>query len=96
VYEIGSPIFAKSVIRLGNGKEFTVFANHVSARNKYIQSAQLNDNPLNRAWFRHSEIANGGTLTLEMTDQPNLVWGSAPEDVPPSLSSEGSTAGRAD
>lgn len=31
VYEIGSPIFDKSVIRMGNGKDFTIIANHVSA-----------------------------------------------------------------
>ncbi len=49
VYEIGSPIFAKTTIRMGNGKEFTIVADHVSAQNKYIQSAQLNGRPLNRA-----------------------------------------------
>jgi predicted alpha-1,2-mannosidase len=60
VYEIGSPIFAKSVVRLANGKEFTIIANHVSSRNKYIQSAQLNGAALNKAWFEHAAIANGG------------------------------------
>ncbi len=88
VYEIGSPIFDKSVIRLGNGKEFTVIANHVSARNKYIQSAQLNGQTLTRPWFRHSEIAGGGTLQLEMGDRPNPSWGSARKDAPPSMSLE--------
>jgi len=85
VYEIGSPIFSRSTVRLGNGKEFTVIANHVSARSKYIQSAVLNGKPLNRAWFRHAEIANGGTLVLEMGDAPNKGWGSAPGDAPPSM-----------
>jgi predicted alpha-1,2-mannosidase len=88
VYEIGSPIFEKSVIRLGNGKEFTIIANHVSARNKYIQSAELNDRPLEKPWFRHSEIANGGTLVLEMGDRPNPKWGSALQDVPPAMGLE--------
>jgi predicted alpha-1,2-mannosidase len=88
VYEIGSPIFAKSTIRLGNGKLFTIIANHVSAQNKYIQSAQLNGKPLNKPWFWHSDIANGGTLVLEMGDHPNMKWGSAPEDAPPSMSEE--------
>lgn len=86
VYEIGSPIFAKSVIRLGNGKDFTIIADHVSAQNKYIQSAQLNGSPLNKPWFRQSDIANGGTLILEMGDKPNRQWGSAPADAPPSMS----------
>ena len=88
VYEIGSPIFAKTTIRLGNGKQFTIVANHVSARNKYIQSAQLNGKPLNRAWFRHADIADGGTLILEMADHPNREWGSAAHDAPPSMSAE--------
>ncbi len=91
VYEIGSPIFAKSTIRMGNGKGFTILANHVSARNKYIQSAQLNGKPLNRPWFQQSDIANGGLLSLEMADRPNTHWGSAPEDVPPSMSKERAT-----
>ncbi len=87
VYEIGSPIFDKSVIRLGNGKDFTIIAQHVSARNKYIQSAELNGHSLERPWFRHSDIANGGTLILEMGDRPNESWGSSVDDAPPSMSS---------
>ena len=85
VYEIGSPIFEKSIIRLSGGKEFTVIANHVSARNKYIQSAQLNGKPLNKPWFQQADIADGGTLVLEMGDSPNTRWGSASLDAPPSM-----------
>jgi predicted alpha-1,2-mannosidase len=88
VYEIGSPIFAKSTIRMGEGKEFTVIAEHVSAQNKYIQSAKLNGKPLNKPWFQQSDIAHGGELVLEMGDTPNRQWGSAPEDAPPSMSNE--------
>jgi len=88
VYEIGSPIFAKSTVRLGNGKQLVVIAHGVSNRNKYIQSAQLNGKPLNKPWFQHSDIANGGTLTLEMTDKPNMQWGSTPENAPPSMSKQ--------
>lgn len=86
VYEIGSPIFAKSSIRMANGREFTIIANHVSAQNKYIQSAQLNGKSLDKPWFAHAAIANGGTLVLEMGDKPNKQWGSAAEDAPPSMS----------
>ncbi len=86
VYEIGSPIFAKTTVRMGNGKEFTILANHTSAQNKYIQSAVLNGRPLNQPWFRHADIADGGTLILNMGSKPNTQWGSAPEDAPPSMS----------
>jgi predicted alpha-1,2-mannosidase len=85
VYEIGSPIFARSSITMGNGKIFNVVANHVSARNKYIQSARLNGKLWTKPWFAHTDIANGGTLQLEMGDQPNLHWGDNPEDAPPSM-----------
>lgn len=64
---------------------FTIVANGVSARNKYIQFALLNGKPLNRPWFSHADIANGGTLVLEMSDRPNREWGSAPNDAPPSM-----------
>lgn len=96
VYEIGSPIFAKSVIRLVNGKQFTILANNVSARNKYIQSAELNGKPLDKPWFPHSAVANGGTLVLEMGDRPNTKWGSRQEDAPPSMSDEGTGTGAAE
>jgi putative alpha-1,2-mannosidase len=88
VYEIGSPIFEKTAIRMGNGKVFTIVAHRVSAQNKYIQSAELNGKSLNKAWFRHADIANGGTMTLEMGDRPNVHWGVAPEDAPASMSNE--------
>lgn len=94
VYEIGSPIFARSAIRMANGKEFVIVAQNVSAQNKYIQSAQLNGEPLNKPWFPHSAIANGGELVLQMGDRPNLQWGSAPEDAPPSMSQKNGLASR--
>jgi predicted alpha-1,2-mannosidase len=86
VYEIGSPIFQKSVIELGHGKTFTILAPNVSKANKYIQSATLNGTPLTKAWFEHAAIANGGTLTLQMGAAPNKSWGAGPDDAPPSMS----------
>jgi putative alpha-1,2-mannosidase len=73
---------------MGNGKEFAIVADHVSAQNKYIQSATLNGRPLDKPWFHHADIANGGNLTLEMGPVPNPEWGSAPQDAPPSMSTE--------
>ena len=89
VYEIGSPIFEKSVIRLTGREQFTIVARHVSARNKYIQSAVLNGKPLNRPWLRQPDIARSGTLILEMGPRPNMQWGAAPEDAPPSMTETG-------
>ncbi len=86
VYDIGSPIFEETRLTLAGGKVFTITARNVSAVNKYIQSAQLNGKPLNKPWFEHGDMVNGGTLVLDMGPRPNTAWGSAPEAAPPSLS----------
>lgn len=85
VYDIGSPIFEKVEIDVGQGRTFVVEAKGVSARNKYIQSAVLNGKALDRPWFKHSDLAQGGALVLSMGPRPNQAWGSAPDAAPPSL-----------
>jgi predicted alpha-1,2-mannosidase len=72
LYLIGSPIFSKSTLQLENGKLFTVVAKNASGRNKYVQRAWLNGKELKQAFFKHSQIAAGGKLVLEMGDKPSL------------------------
>jgi len=84
VYNIGSPIFDKVRIDLGNGKFFEVEAIGNSAENKYIQSATLNGKPWNKPWFNHSELISGGKLVLQMGPKANRSWGSSVNDAPPS------------
>ena len=84
MYNIGSPVFTKSAIDLGNGKSFTIEARNSSYDNKYIQSATLNGKSWDKPWFSHSDIANGGSLVLEMGPIPNEKWGSEFENRPPS------------
>jgi len=83
-YNIGSPVFKKSEIDLGNGKIFTIIANGVSFENKYIQSATLNGKEWNKPWFPHSEIHNGGELILQMGAKANKQWGATADAPPPS------------
>ncbi|MDR3194654.1 MAG: GH92 family glycosyl hydrolase [Tannerella sp.] len=81
-YNIGSPVFTRSIIDLGNGKTFEIEAYNASFDNKYIQSATLNGVTWDKPWFSHSDLAAGGKLTLEMGPVANEQWGSA--HVPPS------------
>jgi len=74
VYDIGSPIFEKIVIDVGNNKTFVIESRNVSSKNKYIQSAQLNGKPLNATWFNHSDLVKGGKLVLVMGPRPNKEW----------------------
>jgi predicted alpha-1,2-mannosidase len=85
-YILGSPIFNKVTIHMGNGKVFEIVAHNNSVKNLYIQSATLNGKPWNKPWFSHAYIASGGKLVLEMGPLPNKSWGAAPDDAPPSMS----------
>ena len=78
LYAIGSPFFKKVTIKLPDGKTFTIKADNVSKRNKYIQSAKLNGKPLDRAWISHQEITQGGNLVFVMGDRPNKQWADDP------------------
>ena len=68
-YQIGSPLFQKSSIKIGN-KILTIIANNYGPENKYVKTVWLNDVLLDRYWLSHSEIAKGGTLRFEMTKLP--------------------------
>lgn len=82
-YDIVSPVFETITIHLRNGKDFVITAHHASKQNKYVQKIVLNGRPLDRVWFRHSDLAQGGTLELTMGDTPNNLLGSNPETFPP-------------
>jgi predicted alpha-1,2-mannosidase len=85
-YILGSPIFDRVRLRLGNGKLLQIIARGNSARNIYIQSATLNGQPWTKPWFSHADIADGATLVLKMGPQPNPAWGADPAAAPPSMS----------
>ncbi|MEQ9306961.1 MAG: glycoside hydrolase family 92 protein, partial [Marinoscillum sp.] len=82
MYNIGSPEFEDATVRLPNGKEFKITAENYAPDHKYIQSATLNGKPLNKPWFWHKEIQDGGELVVVMGPKANLAWGA--QEVPPS------------
>lgn len=73
VYWLGSPIFDEITISLDKtyyaGDTFKIIANNNSESNRFIKSAKLNGEPLNRPYILHSEIVSGGILELEMSDK---------------------------
>ncbi len=84
-YIMGSPLFSRVVIHMGNGKDFEIVAHDNSEKNIYIQSATLNGKLWNKPWYSHADIANGAKLVLEMGPQPNKNWGAALDAAPPSM-----------
>ena len=84
-YVVGSPLFRQVDIDLGNGRMLTLLANDNSERNVFVRGLRWNGQPLSRAWLRHAELAAGGTLEFDMGPEPNLAFGTQPQDLPPSF-----------
>lgn len=83
IYLIGSPLFSKTIMKLGSGKTFTIIAKNANKQNLYVQSAKLNGKTWDKCWFSHKDIVNGGELIFEMGSTPSN-WGV--NTPPPSLS----------
>ncbi|HEX5024127.1 MAG TPA: glycoside hydrolase domain-containing protein, partial [Agriterribacter sp.] len=75
IIEIGSPIFKKVTITLGNKKTLIIETENNSSGNMYIQSAQFNGQPLNNCWLYRDELMNGGKMIFTMGSKPNTSWG---------------------
>lgn len=84
-YIIASPSFTKATIHMSSGKTFTLIAPNASEENIYIKSVKLNGKPYDKNYLHHEDIANGGTMEFEMTNEPCKEWGSKSEACPPSL-----------
>ncbi len=85
IYLLGTPSFPEADLHLSSGKTQRIIAHNLDQQhiNHYIQSATLNGAPLDQSWFRHAQIADGGTLELTMGSAPSL-WGT--QNLPPSMS----------
>jgi predicted alpha-1,2-mannosidase len=85
-YVIGTPLFERAIVDVGNGKKLVIEAERKTAGDKYVQSVTLNGKAHENVWFRHADVANGGKLIFEMGSQPNKHWGAAASAAPPSMS----------
>ncbi|KAF0497704.1 glycoside hydrolase family 92 protein [Gigaspora margarita] len=95
IYLINSPHFNQSTIILSVSPiiTFSIKANNLSDDNIYVQSAKINGNEWHKTWFRHSDIASGAVLELEMGNKVSKTWGVVdvdgnPIEYPPSLSDD--------
>jgi predicted alpha-1,2-mannosidase len=80
IIQLGSPLFDKANITLGNQKTLSIVTKNNSRENIYVQSASFNGTPLNNCWLYRDELMKGGELIFTMGSHPNKNWGTA---VPP-------------
>jgi predicted alpha-1,2-mannosidase len=84
-YVFGTPLFDRAVIDMGSGHRLVVEAKRKSEQDQYVQSITLNGKPYEKTWFRHADIASGGSIVFTMGNQPNKQWGSGLDAAPPSM-----------
>ena len=80
-FVIGTPLFDKATVNVGNGKTFTVVAKNNSDRNIYVQGARLNGKTYTKSYIDFNNIRHGGTLELFMGAKPSK-WGTKVADRP--------------
>jgi putative alpha-1,2-mannosidase len=86
VYLITPPFFREVKVTNGQtGKTATITCNGFGGGNVYIQNAMLDGKPWTKSWLTHEFYLNGGTLELTLGLKESK-WGTAEEDLPPSLS----------
>jgi predicted alpha-1,2-mannosidase len=75
IYWLTAPIFDEAEIQLGaSGATLRIRAPGAADEHQYIARAKLDGRPLEEAWLRHEQIANGATLELELASSPT-DWG---------------------
>ncbi len=84
-YVIGRPFVDRAVLQLPGGKTFTILAQGLSPRNRYVGRVLLNGRPLDRVFVRHAEIVAGGELRFVMAAKPNTGWATSAAARPYSL-----------
>lgn len=84
-YVFGTPLFARVVVDLGNGRQLVIEAKRNSPDEKYIKAVTVNGEPHDKLWISHATLAKGTTIVFTMSDQPNLALGTAEDVAPPSL-----------
>ena len=85
VYAIGSPLFDRAVLTVGDHHQFTIVAKENGPQRPYIHAATLDGKPLNRAFLTHGQIVHGNEVDFEMTSGPDYKWATDKDARQPSL-----------
>ncbi len=76
-YMLSPPIFDHATLPAGPEKKELTINCERNGEGRYIKSVSLNGKSLDRAYIEHNEIADGGNLLFELSDEP-VVFGRGP------------------
>jgi predicted alpha-1,2-mannosidase len=88
-FVIGSPLFASITLNLPSGHTVQINAPSAADSNPYVQRMAINGVPNGSLWLPVDTILNSPTTTLTfgLGSTPNTLWGSSPDEAPPSYDS---------
>jgi len=86
---LGSALFTKAVVKLGNGGTLTISAPDAATIAPYVQSASFNGSAWNNAYLPTSALTSGGTFTFNLGTSANTSWATAASAAPPSYNGNG-------
>ena len=84
-YVFGTPLVDHAEVEVGEGKNLRVEVKRAAPSDVFIQSVKLNGSPHSKLWFRHADIANGGTIEFTMGPTPSKQFGMSADATPPSM-----------
>ncbi len=84
---LASPLFPHVVVRRASGPVLTLDAPRAGtgAGAPYVRRLRVDGTASSRPWLPESFIARGGRLDFDLADAPDVAWGSAAGDAPPSF-----------
>ena len=87
-YVLGTPLFKSVKLHLENGKIVRIESRGNGPKNFYVKDLKVNGKRYSHNYVTHDQLLEGVTLQFEMSDTPNLLRGTAVDDVPYSFSVE--------
>lgn len=70
MYQLGAPLFESATILMDSATLQIMAKNH-APDHIYVNNVWINDKLLDKTWFRHEDIKNGGTIIFEMSAEMN-------------------------
>jgi predicted alpha-1,2-mannosidase len=81
VLAIGSPLFARTVVRLPHRRRALILA---GGHGPYVQALRLDGRRHAMPWTTYCDLARGAVLGFRLGPRPNRRWGAAAAAAPPS------------
>jgi predicted alpha-1,2-mannosidase len=93
-FVIGSPLFSSVTVTPESGHNMQIIGVNAADENQYVQNLLLNGQPSLQLWLPIETIlgATNTTLAFTLTNTPNMAWGNASSNAPPSFSDKASSS----